>query len=194
MQKTKDNQGVASARLLLSNFKWYIPCRVYIICTRFLTKTIKQIATQNISNRSSAKKKSTKLCDKDNIKQIFKRNKSTKFFWQKKQSKKKSLKKETKNTAMAFPSAVAASIDLPFFSASKASYWLMVQKSQSNNHRVRMVKTLQMIYNNGDNHHPWGVKTYKYWENQIIIILGGARFCENQQYYCAKMRKIKKIT
>ena len=112
-----------------------------IICTRFLTKTIKQIATQNISNRTLPKKKSTKLSDKNNIKQIFKHNKSTKFS-DKKKHQKKNTEKRNQDTAMAFPSAVAASIDLPFFSASKASYWLMVQKSHSNNHRVRMVKTL----------------------------------------------------
>lgn len=91
--------------------------------------------------QNSAKKKSTKLSDKNNIKQIFKHNKSTKFS-DKKKHPKKITEKRNQDTAMAFPSAVAASIDLPFFSASKASYRLMVQKSHSNNHRVRMVKTL----------------------------------------------------
>lgn len=45
--------------------------------------------------QNSAKKKSTKLSDKNNIKQIFKHNKSTKFS-DKKNIQKKSLKKETK--------------------------------------------------------------------------------------------------
>ena len=95
IKKQKCNQGVASARQLLSNFKWNVPCRVYIICTRFLTKTIKQIATQNISNRSLPKKKQ-RNCVTKTISNKFSNATNQPNFSDKKNIKKKSLKKETK--------------------------------------------------------------------------------------------------